>query len=87
MAGGWRTHSAGQASLLMVRGHAQGLDKELDGLVNTVLIVQTETTDVQGIAISSIHPQDITERTTKKQVLHDNTHFQWCVSAREIAFI
>lgn len=79
MQGGWSTHSAGQASLLMVRGHAQGLDKELDGLVNTVLIVQTETTDVQGIAISSVHPQDITERGRQRNKSYMTRYISNCV--------
>lgn len=46
------THSACQSSLFMVRSHAQGLDKELDCLVNAVLIIQTQTTNIQGVCIS-----------------------------------
>lgn len=45
----------------MVRSHTQGLDKELDSLVNAVLIVQTKTTHVQGVCISGVHSQNITK--------------------------
>lgn len=45
----------------MVWSHTQGLDKELDSLVNAVLIVQTKTTHVQRICISGVHSQNITE--------------------------
>lgn len=54
------THSACQPSLFVVRSHAQGLDKELDGFVNAVLIIQTETTNIQGVCISWVHSQNIT---------------------------
>ena len=59
-------YSAGEASLLVVRGHAQGLDKELDSLVNAVLIVQTEASHVQSIPIGRVHPQDITVANKNK---------------------
>lgn len=58
------THSACEPSLVVVRSHAQGLDKELDGLLDAVLIIQTKTTHVQCVCIGRIYPQNI---TTPKQ--------------------
>lgn len=45
----------------MVRSHAQGLDEELDRLINAVLVVQTETTHIQSICVSGVHSENITE--------------------------
>ena len=53
----------------MVRSHTQGLDKELDGFVNAVLIVETKTTHIECIRISGVHAQNITER---KQMININ---------------
>lgn len=67
------THSACQSSLFVVRSHAQGLDKELDGLLNAVLIIQTETADIQGVCVSRVHSQNI---ATQGQITLAKRRFQ-----------
>lgn len=57
----------------MVGSHAQGLDKELDGLVNAVLIIQTEAADIQGVRIGRVHSQNI---ATQGQTALANIQFQ-----------
>ena len=44
----------------MVGGHAQGLDEELHGLVDAVLVVETQAAHVQCVSVGRVHPQDIT---------------------------
>lgn len=46
----------------MVRCHTQGLDKELHGFVDAVLVVETQTSNVQSVRVRGIHPQDIAVR-------------------------
>lgn len=75
------THSACQSSLLVVRSHAQGLDKELDRLVNAVLIIQTETPNIQGVCISWVHSQNITvhgQITWANRPKYDNSDCHLC---------
>lgn len=45
------THSARQAGLVVVGGHAQSLDEELDGFVDAVLVIEAEAAHVQRIGI------------------------------------
>jgi len=54
------TYPAGEASLLVVRGHAQGLHEELHGLVDAVLVVETQAAHVQRVRVGRLHPQDVT---------------------------
>lgn len=76
------THSACESSLVVVRSHTQGLDKELDGLVNAVLIVQTKTAHVQSVRISRVHSKNVTEwkqiincdGKTKHAIIKDKSH-------------
>lgn len=64
------TYPAGKTSLLMVRGHPEGLHKELHGLFNAVLVVQAQPTHVQRISVCRVHPQDITATHSKEGNLH-----------------
>ena len=54
------THPACEASLLVVRGHVQRVDEELDRLVDAVLIVKAKAADIQCVPISGVHSEDIT---------------------------
>lgn len=45
------THSACQTGLVVVGGHAQSLDEELDGFVNAVLVIEAEAAHIQRICI------------------------------------
>lgn len=45
------THSARQTGLVVVGGHAQSLDEELDGFVNAVLVIEAEATHVQRVCV------------------------------------
>jgi hypothetical protein len=43
----------------VVGGHAQGLDEELHGLVDAVLVVETQAAHVQGVSVGRVYPQDV----------------------------
>lgn len=49
------TYTAGKTRFLMIRSHSECLDKELHCLLDTVLIIKAETTDIQSICICRVH--------------------------------
>jgi len=55
------THSAGEPGLLVVGGHVQRVDEELDRLVDAVLIVEAEAAHVERVPIGGVHAQDVTK--------------------------
>lgn len=56
------SYPAGQPGLFVIRCHAQSLDKELNGFVDTVLVVETQASHVECVCVCGIHSQDITVR-------------------------
>lgn len=56
----------------MVRSHAQGLDEELDRLINAVLVVQTDPTHIQSICVSGVHSEYITETEGQQEQKYIN---------------
>ena len=65
------THPACEASLLMVGGHVQRVDEELDCLVDAVLIVKAKAADIQCIPIGGVHSEDITAINKEERIYED----------------
>lgn len=61
-----QSYPAGEPGLFMVRCHAQSLDKELYSFVDAILIVETQTSNIQCISICRIHSQNITMKKNNK---------------------
>lgn len=49
------TYTAGKTRFLMIRSHSECLDKELHCLLDTVLVIKAETTDIQSVCICRVH--------------------------------
>lgn len=45
----------------MIGSHAQGLDEELDGFIDAVLIVQAKAAHIQSVCIRGVHSQNVTD--------------------------
>lgn len=77
------SYPASKPGLCVVRCHAQSLDKELHCLINAVLVVEAQATNVQGVCIRRINSENITVKDTFIRDTHQQLNrqkMQWLKS-------
>lgn len=70
------SYPASKPGLCMVRCHTQSLDKELHCLINAVLVVEAQATNVQGVCIRRINSENITVKDTCIRDTHQQPNRQ-----------